>query len=51
MSSRALPDGAHFRRSVIGLSFAVSGPALAIVLTGLGGLLELTSEQWTGSCA
>jgi methyl-accepting chemotaxis protein len=31
---------------VIGLSFAVSAPALAIVLTGLGGLLELTREQW-----
>ncbi len=47
MSSRTLPDGALFRRSVIGLSFAVSGPALAIVLAGLGGLLELTGEEWT----
>ncbi len=46
MSARALPNGMAFRRSVIGLSFAVSGPALAIVLAGLGGLLELTEAEW-----
>ena len=46
MSTRALPAGTAFRRSVIGLSFAVSGPALAIVLAALGSLLELTAAQW-----
>ena len=40
------PGAAAFRGRVIGLSFAVSGPALAIVLAALGSLLELTGEQW-----
>jgi methyl-accepting chemotaxis protein len=42
----ALPTAAAFRRGVIGLSFSVSGPALAIVLGVLLSLLELTGEQW-----
>jgi methyl-accepting chemotaxis protein len=46
-ASAPLPSGAGFRGRVIGLSFAVSGPALAIVLAALAGLLELSSEQWS----
>jgi methyl-accepting chemotaxis protein len=41
-----LPDGRGFRRSLIGLSFALSTPAVGIVLVCLWVLLELTSLQW-----
>jgi methyl-accepting chemotaxis protein len=44
---RRLPTAAQFRNRVIVPSFAVSGPALAIVLGALAGLLELTREQWS----
>jgi methyl-accepting chemotaxis protein len=46
VSRAVLPSGAAFRRRVIEVSFAVSGPALAIVLGALGSLIELTGEQW-----
>ena len=47
MSARPLPDGTLFRRGVIGLSFVVSGPALAIVLAGLvlGGVVSAGAQQ------
>ena len=43
---RPAPSGAVFVRQVIGLSFLLSIPSVAIVLVWLLVLLELTPEQW-----
>ena len=43
---RQAPSGAAFVRQVIGLSFLLSVPSVAIVLVWLLVLLELTPEQW-----
>jgi methyl-accepting chemotaxis protein len=45
--SASLPSGRVFQRRVIGLSFAFSIPALAIVVCGLFATLDLTPEQWS----
>ena len=45
--SASLPSGRAFQRQVIGLSYAFSVPALAIVVCGLFATLDLTPEQWT----
>jgi len=44
--STALWDGKGFKRRVIGVSYVVSMPALAIMIAALHALMELSSEQW-----
>jgi methyl-accepting chemotaxis protein len=46
VTAAALPSGAAFRRWVVGLTFGLGLPALAIVASCLVVLFDLTRQQW-----